>query len=661
MMARDEEVRIEQALRSVAGVCDHMLVGVDDKTVDRTYEIAEACGAEVFYFTFDEDFSTVRNMLLTRCPCDWALVLDGHDELSAMSRQIVPEAIKTVPLEINVIKGLVEIDRDKFGNPGWVIQQPRLIRTSSAVHYVNEVHNALHHTEEEMAEANQVVIRDFKPPDRQVARKAQRSDLNLRYFLGKVKADPRDERAWYYLGAAYLEREEWVEAIAAYRKYLKYGTWRIMRVRARMTVAQCYVQMEKYGKARQEALQALREGPERVEPLLMLAAVAEKDGDMGEAIAWMQRSTNVQMPAKFMELDVGDYTWRPWKILMHLYVKVNAARDVIMAANKVLSYMPDDESALVAGEMARKHLGLVDRRNANTRVVVVDHLATFSRQIGEAIYRRSWVQRIELYDLKQAEDATHIFVEWAGRNLVAATVNRNSDQRLVTRLHSYEAYEATLRQVRWSEVDAVVFVAEHVRDYVMGQVSHLPLERTRVIPVGADLERFAFEPEARDMQLVAWMGRLAREKGVPMLVEIARLNPDLTFVVGGEFQHGEIERYLLERSPQNLVYTGYVKRPEEFLRKPGFIVNTSVREGSPVAVAEAAAMGCVPLVHYWPGAQTLWPEFMFDGASDFRRMYDTVLANYANAQRGARAVVEERDDGQRNNEMLVDVILGVEA
>lgn len=83
ILTKDEEGRVEQAIRSLQRVADAVVV-VDSESTDRTREVAAACGAEVWVRPFD-GFSRQRNWALEeigrRLDPDWILSIDADEWL----------------------------------------------------------------------------------------------------------------------------------------------------------------------------------------------------------------------------------------------------------------------------------------------------------------------------------------------------------------------------------------------------------------------------------------------------------------------------------------------------------------------------------------------------------------------------------------------------
>jgi tetratricopeptide (TPR) repeat protein len=80
MIVKDEEALLPQCLESVQGVVDEMIV-VDTGSQDDTVSLAQAAGAKVFEFPWQDDFAAARNFSLSKATQDWILVLDADERL----------------------------------------------------------------------------------------------------------------------------------------------------------------------------------------------------------------------------------------------------------------------------------------------------------------------------------------------------------------------------------------------------------------------------------------------------------------------------------------------------------------------------------------------------------------------------------------------------
>ncbi|MDX2229122.1 MAG: tetratricopeptide repeat protein [Leptolyngbyaceae cyanobacterium bins.349] len=80
MIVRDEAAALADSLESVREVVDEMVV-LDTGSRDRTVDIAQAAGAQVYSFDWQDDFAAARNAALQHVTSEWVLVLDADEVL----------------------------------------------------------------------------------------------------------------------------------------------------------------------------------------------------------------------------------------------------------------------------------------------------------------------------------------------------------------------------------------------------------------------------------------------------------------------------------------------------------------------------------------------------------------------------------------------------
>ena len=92
MIVKNEEERLAHSLGSVKDLVDEMVV-LDTGSTDRTVEIARSFGAQVFPFTWQDDFSLARNAAISHCTGEWILVLDADEAIDILDHPLVRRAI----------------------------------------------------------------------------------------------------------------------------------------------------------------------------------------------------------------------------------------------------------------------------------------------------------------------------------------------------------------------------------------------------------------------------------------------------------------------------------------------------------------------------------------------------------------------------------------
>ncbi len=81
IIARDEEGNIAPCLKSLQGLAGESLVAVDDRTVDRTLELAEEAGARAFRIEW-QGFGKTKNEALAKATGDWVLWIDADERMT---------------------------------------------------------------------------------------------------------------------------------------------------------------------------------------------------------------------------------------------------------------------------------------------------------------------------------------------------------------------------------------------------------------------------------------------------------------------------------------------------------------------------------------------------------------------------------------------------
>ncbi len=128
MVARDEEQMIEGSLRTLS-FCDEIVVVVDDRSTDRTEEIARRYADKVIIERF-RDFAQIRNVALEAATGSWILHVDADERITQTLAREIQDALVANPSvaafwhpTINFFWGR------RMDHGGWgMMMQPRLVR-----------------------------------------------------------------------------------------------------------------------------------------------------------------------------------------------------------------------------------------------------------------------------------------------------------------------------------------------------------------------------------------------------------------------------------------------------------------------------------------------------------------------------------------------------
>jgi glycosyltransferase involved in cell wall biosynthesis len=96
MIVRDGAATLPACLRSVAPLCDELIV-VDTGSDDDSPEIARSFGARVVHTRWPGDFSAARNVYLEHARCRWVLSLDADEVLGEVGKDDFIGALERHP------------------------------------------------------------------------------------------------------------------------------------------------------------------------------------------------------------------------------------------------------------------------------------------------------------------------------------------------------------------------------------------------------------------------------------------------------------------------------------------------------------------------------------------------------------------------------------
>lgn len=163
----------------------------------------------------------------------------------------------------------------------------------------------------------------------------------------------------------------------------------------------------------------------------------------------------------------------------------------------------------------------------------------------------------------------------------------------------YDCEHSLLKSVGYAARNAVARRSGAYRKCVDRFACITDFQRQKLIQAGFEAAKMVVIPNAvvatSDYDptvgtYVAFCGRLSREKGVDLIVEVARRHPEITFKFAGALRDPDI----VENLPTNIFLVGYLHGEElnAFYRNAAFFVMASRwYEGFPVSILEAAQFG----------------------------------------------------------------------
>lgn len=219
--------------------------------------------------------------------------------------------------------------------------------------------------------------------------------------------------------------------------------------------------------------------------------------------------------------------------------------------------------------------------------------------------------------------------EWCDSLIIYGSKLAIAKERfIICRLHSYEAFTNYPAHVKWNNVDKIIFIAEHIRKYVMESYK-ISKDKTTIIPNGVDLNKWTFRHREPGFN-VAYVGYINYKKGPMLLLHTFKALYDrdnrYMLYIAGQFQDARDKLYFHQMIKElglenNLIFDGWQKELDSWLENKNYILCSSVLESQNMSVMQAITKGIKPIIHNFVGANEIYPkEYLWNTIEDAVRM-----------------------------------------
>jgi GT2 family glycosyltransferase len=310
MIVRNEEGNLRNALTSVAGLFDEIVV-VDTGSTDRTKEIASEFGAAVFDFAWIDDFSAARNVALEHATGDYAFWLDADDVIDPHEREkleVFLAGLNGHDRAAYVIR--CACDPDTNGNGGQtVVDHNRLFPLRPDIRWTYRVHEQILPALRRVnipVRWTDITVRHTGYTDPELReRKLQRDERILRE---EIMARPGDPFVLFNLGSIAIERQQWERALEFLCPSLA-GSAPSDSITRKLfaLIARCHEKLGNPARALAVCTEGLSFIPEDAELLFRKAFAHRQLGQSVEAEAAWRRILELKRPENFCSHDQGIY------------------------------------------------------------------------------------------------------------------------------------------------------------------------------------------------------------------------------------------------------------------------------------------------------------------------------------------------------------------
>lgn len=222
MIVKNEEANIEKALSWGKGVVWEQIV-VDTGSSDRTVELAERMGANVYSFPWTDDFSAAKNFAVSKAKGEWIVFLDADEVFAPGDEKKLLTLLEQMEVQNKEIEGiwtaLMNVDeKGKIFSSG---SQIRVFRNLPGLRYHRRIHENLRWEDGHamrLGDATKLLSILHTGYQEEALAKKRSSRRNQKLILKELEEHPGDHEMMGYLGDDYMTRREYEEASEWFQK-----------------------------------------------------------------------------------------------------------------------------------------------------------------------------------------------------------------------------------------------------------------------------------------------------------------------------------------------------------------------------------------------------------------------------------------------------------
>jgi glycosyltransferase involved in cell wall biosynthesis len=376
---RDEGHDLEPTLASLRGFADELVVGIDPRTTDNTWDVAAAYADKVFFLrdpmgppdghTAVEcgicngackeymgeagiNFAWARNQCIEQCSGEWIFMTEGHERVVAGQ---------------DVLRAL-DVIMPKAARVGFVLRQgngqqwafPWLFQNAPDIRFKRPVHNVLDFPEGTFAVTlAQVKTYHDRHPERGATRAKQRRAQNRSALLDDWLSR-KSEASLFYLGQEWRDIDV-TRALDRLEQFLVVSNNGVQKYQARLVLAKELMIQGRLKEASAVLHACTAEDWSRSEHFLWLGDVAYLAQEFEKARRFYTLAATAigEPPVTVWWIDLSFYSYLPAQRLAMVCGDLGLYSEALAWCKRVVELLPDDAPPEAFAE-ARANVTLIE-------------------------------------------------------------------------------------------------------------------------------------------------------------------------------------------------------------------------------------------------------------------------------------------------------------
>ncbi len=377
---RDEGHDLEPTLASLRAIADELVVGIDPRTTDNTWEVAAQYADRVFFLrdpmgpptghTISDcklcgvpecreymgpegiNFAWARNQCIEACAGDWIFMTEGHERL----------------VEGHDLLLALDVILPKAARVGFVLRQgngqqwafPWLFQNAKDIRFKRPVHNVLDFPEGTFAVTlGQVRTLHDRHHERGETRAKQRRAQNRSALLDDWLSR-KSEASLFYLGQEWRDIDV-TRALDRLEQFCAISNNGVQRYQARLVLAKEYMIAGKHKEAAAHLHACSADDWSRSEHYLWLGDIAflAKEYEKARRLYTIAATAINEPPITVWWIDLSFYSYLPAQRLAMVCGELGMFAEALAWAKRSIDLLPEDSPAEAFAE-ARANVTLIE-------------------------------------------------------------------------------------------------------------------------------------------------------------------------------------------------------------------------------------------------------------------------------------------------------------
>lgn len=252
MIVKNEEKLLERCLNSVKGYVDEMIV-VDTGSTDRTWQIAESCGAVVLSHEWNHDFAEARNVALKHATGDWILQLDADEYFIDGTQHKIKEAIEgNREKDAFLVQITNLIGEGQIGNSH---VYTRLFKNKKSIRYEGNIHEQLKNDGQSLVGEWTTIRIVHSGYMESVVKEKGKKQRNMQMLKKELQKNPKSGFHHYNMSNEYIADKRYQKSLDHAKKAYHFGKGSTYESNSILNIVWSLYHLGRY----EEALSVLKE------------------------------------------------------------------------------------------------------------------------------------------------------------------------------------------------------------------------------------------------------------------------------------------------------------------------------------------------------------------------------------------------------------------